>query len=338
MQGGLATLISGDGALDMGRGPVRTGVTAILPRGRRGLGESCAAGVHVLNGNGEMTGTVWINETGALNTPVLLTNSHAVGACHRGAIDWLNARCPELRDRWHMPVVAETYDGYLNDINGDHVTPAVARQALDAAAGGSFEEGSVGGGTGMSCYGFKGGTGTASRQIAHGGVTYTVAVLVQANFGARRELTLAGVPVGGHLRGDDPLGEAGAPMPAGAGSVVVTVATDAPLLPGQCAALARRVPLGRGRAPAAPISRATSSSPSRRPTPPPSPAATPPARARNASTPCSPLGRHRPSLRRHGAVRRGGRRGHAGRQLPHDRQGRASPARSTAPAGHRPAA
>ncbi|MFB7084894.1 P1 family peptidase [Streptomyces sp. NPDC056296] len=247
VQVGLVTLVKGDGPLDTGHGPVRTGVTAILPRGRDGLGTSCAAGVHVLNGNGEMTGTAWINETGALATPVLLTNSHAVGACHRGAIDWLNAVRPDLRDRWHMPVVAETYDGYLNDINGDHVTPAVARRALDAADGGRLEEGSVGGGTGMSCYGFKGGTGTASRLIIHADTTYTVAVLVQANFGARHELTLAGVPVGRHLRHDDPLGAAGAPVPSGAGSVIVTVATDAPLLPGQCAALARRVPLGLAR-------------------------------------------------------------------------------------------
>lgn len=247
VQVGLVTLLSGHGPLNTGQGPVRTGVTAILPRGREGLGQSCAAGVHVLNGNGEMTGTAWINETGALATPILLTNSHAVGACHRGAIDWLNSVRPELRDRWHMPVVAETYDGYLNDINGDHVTPALARQALDTAGGGPIEEGSVGGGTGMSCYGFKGGTGTASRLITHAGSTYTVAVLVQANFGARRELTLAGVPIGRHLKNDDPLSEAGAPLPAGAGSVIVTVATDAPLLPGQCAALARRVPLGLAR-------------------------------------------------------------------------------------------
>ncbi|MFJ9890515.1 P1 family peptidase [Streptomyces sp. NPDC091287] len=247
VQVGYVTVIDGNGPLETGRGPVRTGVTAILPRGREGLDQPCAAGTSVLNGNGEMTGTAWINEIGALTTPILLTNSHAVGACHRGAIDWLNTARPDLRDRWHTPVVAETYDGYLNDINGDHITTALARRALDAATGGAIEEGSVGGGTGMSCYGYKGGTGTASRLISHADVTYTVAVLVQANFGARRELTLAGIPLGRHLRGDDPLGAPRSPIPAGAGSVIVTVATDAPLLPGQCAALARRVPLGLAR-------------------------------------------------------------------------------------------
>ncbi|MFE9045909.1 P1 family peptidase [Streptomyces sp. NPDC012421] len=243
---GMVTLISGDGPLTVGAGPVRTGVTAILPRGRRGLEDPCAAGTHVLNGNGEMTGTAWIDETGTLTSPILLTNTHAVGACHRGAIDWMNTHQIGPRERWHLPVVAETYDGHLNDINGDHITPALAREALDAARPGPFPLGSAGGGTGMCCYGFKGGTGTASRLVRFADATYTLAVLVQANFGARRELTLAHLPLGRLLRDPDPLAE-NSPLPPGAGSVVVIVATDAPLLPAQCAALARRVPLGLAR-------------------------------------------------------------------------------------------
>jgi D-aminopeptidase len=245
---GAVTLVTGEGPLRTGSGPVRTGVTAILPRGRDGVGDACAAAVHVLNGNGEMTGTAWLQETGALTLPVLLTNSHAVGACHRGAIDWVVRDRPDLAGSWLMPVVAETYDGYLNDINGDHVRPETAVAALDAAQVGPVEEGSVGGGTGMTCYGYKGGTGTASRLVAFGGHDHVVGVLVQANFGTRHELTVAGVAVGRSLGADDPLGDRAArPLPAGAGSVVAVVATDAPLLPGQCAALARRVPLGLAR-------------------------------------------------------------------------------------------
>ncbi|MFC9269116.1 P1 family peptidase [Streptomyces zhihengii] len=243
---GMVTVISGDGPLEPGRGPVRTGVTAILPRGRAGLGDPCAAGTHVLNGNGEMTGTAWINEAGTLTSPILLTNTHAVGTCHRAAVDWMNAQPGTAGERWHLPVVAETYDGYLNDIDGDHITPALAREALDTARPGPFPLGSVGGGTGMCCYGFKGGTGTASRLVPFTGATYTLAVLVQANFGARRELVVAGRPVGRLLREADPL-SAHPFLPPGAGSVVVIVATDAPLLPAQCAALARRVPLGLAR-------------------------------------------------------------------------------------------
>ncbi|MFB7025703.1 MULTISPECIES: P1 family peptidase [unclassified Streptomyces] len=243
---GMVTLISGDGPLTPGKGPVRTGVTAVLPRGRHGLEDPCTAGVHALNGNGEMTGTAWIHETGSLTSPILLTNTHAVGACHRGAIDWMNTHRNGPRGRWHLPVVAETYDGHLNDIDGDHITPVIARQALDAARPGPFPLGSVGGGTGMCCYGFKGGTSTASRLVRFAGVTHTLAVLVQANFGARRELTLAHLPLGRLLRAPDPLAEKSV-LPPGAGSVIVIVATDAPLLPAQCAALARRLPLGLAR-------------------------------------------------------------------------------------------
>jgi len=251
---GMVTLVEGDGPLVRGEGPVRTGVTAILPRGRDGIGVPCAAGVHSLNGNGEMTGTAWIAEAGAFSTPVTITNTHAVGACHRGTIDFVVSTRPEVGSQWLLPVVAETWDGYLNDINGDHVQPAHAVQAMENAASGEVAEGSVGGGTGMNCYGFKGGTGTASRQVVHGSTTYTVGALLQANFGSRHELTVAGVHVGPALAADNPLEDgdwferdgirAGL---SGAGSVIVVVATDAPLLPGQCAALARRVPLGLAR-------------------------------------------------------------------------------------------
>jgi L-aminopeptidase/D-esterase-like protein len=220
----------------------------VLPRGRAGVGQSCAAGWFVLNGNGEMTGTAWLSETGSLTLPVLLTNTHAVGVCHRGAIDWLAASHPELAARWHLPVVAETWDGYLNDVNGGHVRPEHAVAAIEAAGGGPVAEGGVGGGTGMTCYGFKGGCGTASRQVDYGPDRYTVGALVQANFGSRGELVVAGVPVGRELAADNP--EEDAPewlAPPGSGSVIVILATDAPLLPGQCAALARRVPLGLAR-------------------------------------------------------------------------------------------
>ncbi|BBZ75952.1 aminopeptidase [Mycolicibacterium anyangense] len=249
---GAVTLIDGEGPLDVGRGPVRTGVTAILPRGRTGVGQPCAAGWHSLNGNGEMTGTTWIEEAGSFNLPVLLSNTHAVGPCHTGAISWVNRVAPALARQWLLPVCAETWDGYLNDINGGHVRPEHAVAALDAAAGGPVAEGSVGGGTGMNCYEFKGGNGTASRLVHYGSHTFTVGALVQANFGAREELTVAGRHVGPQLGVDNPLAgdwfdhDLNRPPP-GAGSVIVIIATDAPLLPGQCKALARRVPLGLAR-------------------------------------------------------------------------------------------
>ena len=255
VQVGYTTLIEGDGPLRVGHGPVRTGVTAILPYGRDGAGGTAAAGWHSLNGNGEMTGTAWIEESGALSVPVLLTSTHSVGPCHQGVIEWLTGRRPDLAGQWLLPVVAETWDGYLNDANGGHVTPAHARAALDTASPGLPAEGAAGGGTGMTCYGFKGGSGTASRTVSYAGDSYTLGVFVQANFGARSELTVAGVPVG-RLLGDDPPPEhrrapAGTPDgpagPPGTGSVIGVVATDAPLLPGQCKALARRVPLGLAR-------------------------------------------------------------------------------------------
>ncbi|MFB1298268.1 P1 family peptidase [Mycobacterium sp. pW049] len=250
---GVTTLIGGEGPLVVGRGPVRTGVTAILPRGTAGVGQPCAAGWYSLNGNGEMTGTTWIDEVGSFNLPVVLSNTHAIGACHTGVVQWANRVAPRLARQWLLPVCAETWDGYLNDINGGHVRPEHAVAALDSADGGPVAEGSVGGGTGMNCYDFKGGNGTASRLVPYGSRTYTVAAFVQANFGSRAELTVAGRHVGPTLLDDNPLdGDwfardlAGAPPP-GAGSVIAIVATDAPLLPGQCKALARRVPLGLAR-------------------------------------------------------------------------------------------
>jgi D-aminopeptidase len=235
---GDATRIEGDA--------VRTGVTAIHPRGRAGAGDPCAAGFFSLNGNGEMTGVSWIEESGTTAGPVAITNTHAVGVAHAGIVRWTVAHHPALAEAWLLPVAAETWDGYLNDINGGHVTEAVVVSALEAADSGPVAEGSVGGGTGMCCYQFKGGNGTASRVVRHGEDTYTVGVLVQANFGARHELTIAGVPLGQALADDNPMAEHFA-APPGAGSVIAVVATDAPLLPGQCKALARRVPLGLAR-------------------------------------------------------------------------------------------
>jgi L-aminopeptidase/D-esterase-like protein len=234
---------------------VRTGVTAILPRGRAGAASPVAAGVHSLNGNGEMTGSVWIAESGSLGTPVLITNTHSVGAAHEGAIRWMLEAVPGAADQWLLPVVAETWDGRLNDINGLHVRPEHAVGALDGARSGPLDEGAVGGGTGMICYGFKGGSGTASRRVALGDAEYTVGVFLQANFGEMTELTVRGVPVGPVLKDEAPAEPGGVASPAagpatppqGAGSVIVVVATDAPLLPGQCTAMARRVSLGLAR-------------------------------------------------------------------------------------------
>ena len=244
---GYDTLIQGDGPLSQGHGPVRTGVTTILPLGRDSVGRSCPAGWFSLNGNGEMTGTAWLDEVGALSLPIGITNTHAIGAVHRGIIDWSIRHKPELAPRWHLPVVAETWDGYLNDINGPHITGDNAAHALDSARTGPLTEGSVGGGTGMNCYAFKGGTGTASRRVRIGEHTYTVGTLMQANFGSRKELTITGRRVGHHLLEDNPMEDTDWFAPPGAGSCITIVATDAPLLPGQCKALARRVPLGLAR-------------------------------------------------------------------------------------------
>jgi D-aminopeptidase len=244
---GYETLITGDGELVEGTGPVRTGVTSILPRGRNGVGQSVAAGTNSFNGNGEMTGTAWIEESGSFNTPILITNTHSIGACHEGSIAWMIANKPDLARAWMLPVVAETWDGYLNDINGLHVRPENAVKAIDSAETGRVAEGQVGGGTGMTCYGFAGGSGTSSRRVRVGDQEFTVGVFIQANFGDRRELTIAGVPVGARLLEDNPIEDLDWFATPGSGSAIIVVATDAPMLPAQCKALARRVPLGLGR-------------------------------------------------------------------------------------------
>ncbi len=235
---GYETLIEGDS--------VRTGVTAIHPRGRGHPGDPCAAGYHSQNGNGEMTGVSWINESGTMSGPICITNTHAVGVAHGSIVRWTSTHHREFADAWLLPIAAETWDGYLNDINGGHVTEAVGVRALEAALPGPIEEGSVGGGTGMNCYEFKGGSGTASRLVEYGGRDYVVGVFLQANFGARSELTIAGVPLGAALADDNPLAVVGF-APPGAGSCIAIVITDAPLLPDQCRAMARRVTLGLGR-------------------------------------------------------------------------------------------
>jgi D-aminopeptidase len=234
---GYRTLIDGE--------RIRTGVTAIVPR-PDAPGDPLAAGFHSLNGNGEMTGLSWIAESGTTALPIAITNTHAVGIAHAGICAWTARRHPDLAAAWLLPVAAETWDGYLNDINAGAVTVEHVVEAIDAAASGPIEEGSVGGGTGMNCYGYSGGSGTASRVVEDGARQYTVGVFVQANFGSRHELTIAGRHLGPLLAGDNPLGAVAA-SPAGAGSLIAIVATDAPLLPGQCAALARRVPLGVAR-------------------------------------------------------------------------------------------
>jgi L-aminopeptidase/D-esterase-like protein len=247
VQVGMVTLIQDTDNPDHA---VRTGVTAILPLGRSGIATSHPAGFFSLNGNGELTGSHWIQETGALTGPVMITNTHAVGTIHRGVIDWTARNRPDQAAEWLLPVVAETWDGYLNSINLPSVTTDHAGQAIDAATGGPVTEGSAGGGTGMNCYGFKGGNGTASRLVDLAGSTYTVAAFLQCNFGARRELVVTGVPVG-DLDVPDPFEDTTwlerDRLPAGAGSVIAVIATDAPLTSHQCQALARRVPLGLAR-------------------------------------------------------------------------------------------
>jgi L-aminopeptidase/D-esterase-like protein len=237
---GVTTLIAGDGPLRPGAGPVRTGVTAILPRGRANAHLPCTAGFSSLNGNGEMTGVVWIEESGELQTPVTLTNTHSCGIARDATIQWLVHRGIGTGQDWGLPVAAETYDGELNDINGFHVKAEHVLEALDGARSGPLELGSVGGGTGMICYDFKGGNGSASRRVAIAYETYTVGVFVQANFGLRPELTVLGVAAGRDLTGGELRGR---PQ----GSIIAIVATDAPLMPHQLKRLARRVPLGMAR-------------------------------------------------------------------------------------------
>jgi len=238
---GYRTLISGEGKLQVGAGPVRTGVTAIFPRGKNAV-DPVFAGWFTENGNGEMTGTTWVEESGFLYGPVMITNTHSVGVVRDAVIAWQlkhGTPIPE-DDWWSLPVVAETWDGYLNDINGFHVKPEDAFASMQDARSGPIAEGNVGGGTGMICFEFKGGTGTASRQLAAGLGGYTVGVLVQCNFGTRHLLRIAGTPVGYEITGK-PIWD------SDTGSIIVVVATDAPLLPNQMKRIAKRVTLGLGR-------------------------------------------------------------------------------------------
>jgi len=236
---GTVTLVRGDGALRRGHGPVRTGVTAILPRGQSSA-LACAAGYCSLNGNGEMTGVAWVEESGELQTPITITNTHSCGVTRDATLRWLVERGIDMGQHWGLPVAAETYDGELNDISGFHVTAEHAMAALDGARGGPVELGSVGGGTGMICYDFKGGNGSASRTVEIEGARYTLGVFLQSNFGAREQLTILGVPVGRHVTRDRLRFR-------DQGSVIVVVATDAPLLAHQLKRIARRVPLGLAR-------------------------------------------------------------------------------------------
>jgi L-aminopeptidase/D-esterase-like protein len=244
---GYSTLISGHGKNVRGKGPVRTGVTAILPRGKHN--SPVFANWYSLNGNGEMTGTTWITESGFLETPIMLTNTNSVGVVRDAVTKWFIKTGWHKDDFWFAyPVVAETYDGFLNDIYGFHVTEAHAYEALNTATTGPLKEGNVGGGTGMMCLGFKGGTGTSSRVVKLGDSTYTVGVLVQSNFGKRRNFTIAGVPVGKELRDTLEYDFKAAPSyrQEGDGSIIVVVATDAPVLPHQLKRIAARVPIGMG--------------------------------------------------------------------------------------------
>ena len=229
---GYTTLIEGQS--------VRTGVTAILPRGRTGAGVPCHAGYHAFNGNGEMTGTIWIEEAGELQTPVTITNTASCGTTRDATLKWMVENGIGTGQDWGLPVAAETYDGYLNDINGFHVKDHHVFAALDNAASGPLELGSVGGGTGMMTYEFKGGSGSASRQVTAGGKGWTLSTFVQSNFGRRHELTVLGVPAGRELTGGEFLDR-------GTGSIIAVMASDAPLLPHQLKRLARRVPVGLAR-------------------------------------------------------------------------------------------
>ena len=261
---GHTTLISGSGKLVVGKGPVRTGVTVVHPRGKT-TADPVFGAWFTLNGNGEMTGTTWLQESGILEGPIAITNTHSVGVVRDAILQWQVAH-PEIPglQPWGLPVVAETYDGGLNDINGFHVKPEHVFAALDSAKGGAVLEGAVGGGTGMICHGFKGGIGTASRKLTAQEGGYTVGVLVQCNYGRRPDLRVAGVPVGAEISdlmpcsaGTDPAGGQGmsrCTAPANdpdrdidQGSIIVIVATDAPLLPHQLKRVVTRVAVGLGR-------------------------------------------------------------------------------------------
>jgi len=247
---GHTTLISGSGKLIVGRGPVRTGVTAILPRGKSGLTDPVFGGWFAQNGNGEMTGTNWIEESGFLEGPVMITNTHSVGVVRDAVIAWQVKHNAKFQP-WSMPVVAETYDGYLNDTDGFHVKAEHAWEAIDGAQSGTVAEGAVGGGTGMICFGYKGGIGTASRRLPSAQGGYTVGVLVQCNTGGRQQLRIGGELVGPELNQGAPKIASEAPGAGGGqterGSIIIVIATDAPLLPHQLKRIARRATMGLAR-------------------------------------------------------------------------------------------
>jgi D-aminopeptidase len=238
---GNTTLISGEGKLQVGVGPVRTGVTAVLPRGKKSRDDVFAAWF-TLNGNGEMTGTTWVEDSGFLDGPVMITNTHSVGVVRDAVIAWrVKQGGSDIEGYWwSLPVVAETWDGYLNDVNGFHVKPEHVFHALDTASSGPVPEGNVGGGTGMICNGFKGGIGTSSRMLDMKSGGYTVGVLVQCNYGVSEQLRIAGIPVGREIQNqtvwDNDMG-----------SIIIVIATDAPLIPPQLKRVARRAALGLGR-------------------------------------------------------------------------------------------
>ena len=248
---GYSTIISGNGDNKVGEGPIRTGVTAIFPRGKAKKFSPVYANWYSLNGNGEMTGTTWVTESGFLETPIMITNTNSVGVVRDAVLKWyVDTDWYKGEDWWYTyPVVGETYDGFLNDIYGFHVKEEHVLEAIENASSGKIAEGNVGGGTGMMCLGFKGGTGTSSRVTTVNDNTYTVGAIVQSNFGAKRNLTIAGVPVGIALK-DTLKYEYNAPPQSrrqeGDGSIIVIIATDAPLLPHQLKRIAQRIPLGVG--------------------------------------------------------------------------------------------
>ena len=246
---GLTTIIDGDGPLEVGKGPVRTGVTAIHPHEGSTFLEQVPAAIDVLNGAGEMTGRSLVEEFGLLSSPILITNTLSVGAVHQATVEWMTEQHPEIGPReWVAPVVAETYDGVLNDIAGQHVKAEHVRAALDGATSGPVSEGNTGGGTGMLLFGFKGGTGTSSRTIEIEGATYTVGVLVQGNFGSLHQLLVDGVPVGREMAATVDGARLWPGQPASRdGSIIVIIGTDAPLSERQLGRLCRRGMLGLGR-------------------------------------------------------------------------------------------
>jgi len=246
---GHSTLISGEGKLQQGTGPIRTGVTAIMPRGVSNP-TPVFAGYYSQNGNGEMTGTAWIEESGFAESPILITNTHSVGLVRDTVIKWqVNeaAKGHRTMPLWSLPIVAETWDGFLNDINGFHVQEQHVLAALNGAQSGPVQEGSVGGGTGMICYGFKGGIGTSSRKLADAAGGYTVGVLVQCNCGRRPQLLIAGAPIGKEIPRQVPYASNISPSGQELGSIIIIVATDAPLIPQQLKRLARRATMGLAR-------------------------------------------------------------------------------------------